>query len=131
MSFYTINQSAKLEAVADNAFHREHEIFAYDLNIENYEAILAAMPQEDWPAELVQYNDATLDLVPDDLDQVVSQYQYRDRIRFLIKTERAERAKSFAVYQALISQIPESNREQTLLQAKQRAEARIATTSAQ
>jgi hypothetical protein len=131
MSFYTINQSAKLEAVADNAFHREHEIFAYDLNIENYEAILAAMPQEDWPAELVQYKDATLDLVPDDLDQVVSQYQYRDRIRFLIKTERAERAKSFAVYQALISQIPESNREQVLLQAKQRAEARIATTSAQ
>ena len=131
MSFYTINQSAKLEAVADNAFHREHEIFAYDLNIENYEAILAAMPQEDWPAELVQYKDATLDLVPDDLDQVVSQYQYRDRIRFLIKTERAESAKSFAVYQALISQIPESNREQTLLQAKQRAEARIATTSAQ
>jgi Mg2+/Co2+ transporter CorB len=131
MSFYTINQSAKLEAVADNAFHREHEIFAYDLNIENYEAILAAMPQEDWPAELVQYKDATLDLVPDDLDQVVSQYQYRDRIRFLIKTERAERAKSFAVYQALISQIPESNREQTLLQAKQRAEARIAATSAQ
>jgi len=83
----------------------------------------------DWPAELAQYKDATLDLVPDDLDQIVSKYQYRDRIRYLIKTERAERAKSFAIYQALLSQIPEADRAQAIAQAQERAIARAAAQS--
>ena len=129
MAFYSINPNAVLDAVADNAFHREHEIFSYDLNITNYETMLAAMPQDDWPAELAQYKDATLDLVPDDLDQIVSEYQYRDRIRYLIKTERAERAKSFAIYQALLSQIPEADRAQAIAQAQERAIARAAAQS--
>lgn len=107
---YTINDSNKKEAVAIAIVHREREVFSYDLNISNYEAMLASLPQGEWPANLAQYKNSTLDQVPDDLDQAVSEYQYRDRIRYLIKTERAERAKSWHVYQALLNQIPEAER---------------------
>lgn len=107
---YTINDSNKKEAVANAVVHREREIFSYDLNITNYEAMLAALPQGEWPADLVQYKHSTLDQVPDHLDASVSELQYRDRIRYLIKTERAERNKSWHVYQALLAQIPEAER---------------------
>jgi len=39
-----------------------------------------------------------LDQVPDQLDQTVSDYQYRDRIRSLLKTERLERSKAFRIF---------------------------------
>lgn len=101
------------------------------MNITNYEIMLAAMPQEDWPENIVQYKNATLDLVPDDLDQIVSEYQYRDRIRYLIKTERAERAKSFAVYNAMITRLPQDRIEELIAQAQVRAAAAQAASQAQ
>jgi hypothetical protein len=70
---------------------------------------------------LAQYKAATLDYVPDELDDIVSQYQYRDRLRYLVKTEKAERAKSFRVYEALIAQIPEAERDTLIGAAISRA----------
>lgn len=101
------------------------------MNITNYEIMLAAMPQEDWPENIVQYKNATLDLVPDDLDQIVSEYQYRDRIRYLIKTERAERAKSFAVYNAMITRLPQDRVADLIAQAQVRAATAQAASQAQ
>lgn len=114
--FYSVSNADKYNILADNVIMREKEIMSYDINITNYTAMLAALPQDDWPSHLAQYANATLDQVPDEFDDIVSQYQYRDRLRFLIKTEKAERAKSFRVYEALITQLPEAERD-TLITA--------------
>jgi hypothetical protein len=119
--FYSVSNTDKYNILADNIVMREREIMSYDINIANYTAMLAALPQDDWPEHLAQYKAATLDYVPDELDDIVSQYQYRDRLRYLVKTEKAERAKSFRVYEALIAQIPEAERDTLIGAAISRA----------
>jgi hypothetical protein len=71
---------------------------------------------------LAQYKAATLDQVPDEFDDIVSQYQYRDRLRYLIKTEKAERGKSFRVYEALVAQLPEADRDNLIAAAIARSQ---------
>jgi hypothetical protein len=119
--FYSVSNTDKYNILADNVVMREREIMSYDINIANYTAMLAALPEDEWPSHLAQYKTATLDQVPDELDDIVSQYQYRDRLRYLIKTEKAERAKSFRVYEALIAQIPEAERDTLIGAAISRA----------
>jgi len=114
--FYSVSNADKYNILADNVIMREKEIMSYDINIANYTAMLAALPDDDWPSHLAQYKTATLDQVPDEFDDIVSQYQYRDRLRYLIKTEKAERSKSFRVYEALVAQLPEAERD-TLIAA--------------
>jgi hypothetical protein len=123
--FYSVNNEDKYKILADNAVMREKEVMAYDINIANYTAMVAGLPEGDWPAELVQYKTATLDLVPDELDDIVSQYQYRDRLRYLIKTEKAERSKSFRVYEALLAQLPEDQRDTLMAEAIARASGQV------
>jgi hypothetical protein len=119
--FYSVSNTDKYNILADNVVMREREIMSYDINIANYTAMLAALPEDEWPSHLAQYKTATLDQVPDELDDIVSQYQYRDRLRYLVKTEKAERAKSFRVYEALIAQIPEAERDTLIGAAISRA----------
>lgn len=118
MSFFTISNTQLSNTIAESIVHREQEIFAYDLNIVNYETALAAMPQGDWPEHLAQYQNSTLDQVPDEYDAIVSEYQFRDRLRYLLKTERAERLKTFKIYEALVAQLP-SDQIATLVAAAQ------------
>ena len=124
MTFYTINTSHTTDAVADAIVGREMEVFSYDMNIANYEIMLAGLPQDSWPENLVQYQRSTLDQVPDQLDQTVSDYQYRDRIRSLLKTERLERSKAFRIYEALLSRIPEADRATAIAAAQARLAAK-------
>lgn len=119
--FYSVSGTTKYPVLADNAVMREKEIMGYDINIQNYASMLAALPADDWPEHLAQYKHATLDHVPDEYDSVVSQYQYRDRLRFLIKTEKAERDKSFRVYEALLAQLPADQRDTLMAEAIARA----------
>lgn len=116
MPYYSITEEQRLNSIADQIILREGEVFSYDLNIANYTALISTLPDGDWPENIVQYKNATLDNVPDELDDVVAQYQLRDRFRYLIKTERAERAKSNAIYQAMITLLPE-DRKQELINA--------------
>jgi hypothetical protein len=120
MAFYTISDQKKYDTIAEAIVGREQEIFHYELNITNYEAMLAALPSDDWPQNLVQYQRATLDQVPDEHDQTVTDYQYRDRLRLLVKTERLERSKSVKVYEALLAQLPEDQRESLIAAAHTR-----------
>lgn len=120
---YSINEEKRLAAIADAVVMREQEIFGYDLNIANYTAMVAALPDGEWPAHLAQYKTATLDQVPDEYDATVSDYQFRDRLRYLLKTERAERNKSARVYDALVAQLPEASKDQLIADAIARAEA--------
>jgi hypothetical protein len=123
MTFYTITQTQTTDAIADAIISREAEIFSYDMNIINYEIMLDTLPTDHWPENLAQYQRCSLEQVPDDLVQMVSDYQYRDRIRVLLKTEKLERSKADRIYQALLSRIPEQDRA-TLITA---AQARLAS----
>lgn len=124
MPFYTISDEQKYSSIADQILMREQEIFNYDMNITNYTTMLTTMPQDDWSAELAPYQNATLDQVPDHLDDIVIQYQFRDRVRYLIKTEKAERAKSNAVYTALLALLPADRKDELMAAAVERAKAR-------
>lgn len=126
MTFFTINNTQLNDTVAEAIVHREREIFAYDLNIANYEGTLAALPQGDWPAELSQYRTATLDQVPDEYDAIVTEYQFKDRLHYLLKTERAERLKTFKIYEALVDRIPEADRVELITAAVARIDSQVA-----
>lgn len=119
---YSITSEHRLAALADAVVSRERELFGYDLNIANYGVMLAALPDDDWPEHLLQYKTSTLDQVPDEYDAAVADYQYRDRLRGLLKTERAERGKSARVYEALLAQIPEAHRADAIAAAVARAQ---------
>lgn len=117
---YTISESHHKAIIADNIVLRDREVFAYDMNITNYEALLAGLPQDDWPEHLVQYKGLTADRIPDEFDDICNNLNYRDHIRGLLKTERAERAKSQQVLDVLVAQIPENELEAALQAALQR-----------
>jgi hypothetical protein len=91
------------------AFHREMEIYQYQINVDNYTVMLAALPQENWPDDLVQYKEAAIDKLPESLDDdiilAISEHQYRDRIRNLLRTEKVEQSKATRVRDALKAQI--------------------------
>ena len=91
------------------AFHREMEVYQYQINIDNYTVMLDALPTDAWPEELLPYKDAAIDRLPDSLDDdvvnTISEYQYRDRIKNLLRTEKVEQGKTVRIKDALKSQI--------------------------
>ena len=92
-----------------NAFHREMEIYGYQINIDNYTTMLAALPDDAWPADLEAFKTVKTEDLPDELsdDQVaqIGDYQYRDRLRVLVRTEKAEQNKSIRIRDVLKAQI--------------------------
>lgn len=107
--------------LASNVLHREAEIEAYQINIDNYSLMLAALPDGEWPEGLKQYAGTSVENLPDDMSedtvQTISDYQYRDRLRKLLRSERMEQGKSQRVLNALIAQIPEDKRALVLEEA--------------
>lgn len=123
-TFHTITEQDNSDTIAENIVHREREVYHYDLNIENYEALLQTLPTEDWPEHLVQYQGKTADQIPDEYDDICNQLNYRDRVRRLLKTEKQELAKAEAVLNVLLEKIPENERETKIAAALQRIKAR-------
>ena len=105
MNYLSISPDDHKKNIADALVMRERELYQYEINITNYSAMLADLPIGEWPENLVQYRGKPLDQVPDELDAEVDSYNYRDRLRKLLKTEKAERAKSLRVYETLLSQM--------------------------
>lgn len=112
MDFISIDPEEKKIAIANAIVSREQEIMSYQLNIDNYTAILAAMSDlsKDWPPEIAAYANMNpnqiASMVPEDLLELVNDYMYRDRISFLLKTEKIEQSKSKRVLEALKLQMP-------------------------
>ena len=104
-----ITNDEKLASAIMNAYYREMEIHAYQVNIENYSAMLLALPSEDWPQDWVAFKGVKVEELPhslsDDDAQAISDYQYRDRLRSLIRTEKAEQSKSIRIRDVLKAQI--------------------------
>jgi hypothetical protein len=104
-----ITDQEKLAGLVMNAFHREVEIYGYQLNIDNYGAMLAALPADAWSSDLEAFKAIKTEDLPDELsdDQVaqIADYQYRDRLRVLVRTEKAEQNKSIRIRDVLKAQI--------------------------
>ena len=92
-----------------NAFHREVEVYGYQTNIDNYTTMLSVLPDGAWPEALAVWASSEIDKLPVEMSdedvQIVSDYQYRDRLRALLRTERVEQGKSRRVLVALKTQI--------------------------
>ena len=108
--YLTITNQDTIDTLAMNVVHREREVHQYQINIDNYTAMLAALPQGDVPEEVAPYMDTpTEDLpafIPLETIQLIADYQYKKRITFLIRTEAIEQGKAKRVLDALKAQIP-------------------------
>jgi hypothetical protein len=92
-----------------HAYSREIEIYNYQVNIDNYNAIMTTLPQDEWPENIIQWKFTPTDQLPftlsdQDVD-IIHDYQYRDRISVLLRTEKAEQTKSSRLRDALKLQI--------------------------
>lgn len=106
MKFISITQDDQDRIVAEAVVHREKEIWHYQLNINNYTAMLASLG-----AGVLSEHDAA----------------FRDKITALLGTEKIEQAKSMRVLDALLSQLPAGQAESLVLAAKAKLDAAVAT----
>lgn len=83
---------------------READISHYQVNIDNYTAMIAMLP-ESWPAHLEQYRSAApvelSDVLPFEDVQTVSDLQFKEQLKKMLLTERLEQRKSMLVLAAL------------------------------
>ena len=106
VDFLTISDSDRKLDLVRALIGREQEIHSYDINSSNYEIMISTLPTGEWPDLIASYKNTPIELVPADLQQNVTDYQFRDRIKALLSTEKLERSKSVRVYEAIKSQIP-------------------------
>ena len=99
MDFITITTADKQNAIADAIVVREAEIWQYQLNIQNYTAMIAGFGPDPLSAE-----DA----------------KFRDKLAALVITEKAEQAKSIRVLDVLKAQLPADQIVGLVTAAKQR-----------
>ncbi|MEI6793869.1 MAG: hypothetical protein WCL05_01370 [Verrucomicrobiota bacterium] len=92
-----------------NAFHRGMEVYNYQMNIGNYTTMLMALPKGAWPDALAGYASTPVENIPPEIGDeeisAISDYQYRDKLRALLRTERVEQSKASRVLDALKVQI--------------------------
>ena len=121
MTLLTITEQDTINTLAVNAVHREREVHQYQINIDNYNQMLTALPTGDVPADIAQYLNTQPDDLPIDMDiddvMLISQYQYRDRLKKLLRTENIEQSKAKAVLDSLKAQLPADTRDQLILDA--------------
>jgi len=119
MAYLFLTQDQQDDIVAKALRGREHEYANYELNKQNYLAILAspdvvALPVL-WPNNLIRYqNIVGEDLAksltnPDDF-AMVTKLQFRDRVQLLLATTGIEQDKTLQVYNTLLDQLPEGDR---------------------
>jgi hypothetical protein len=104
-----ITDQEKLNMFVMNAYHREIEVHSYQVNIDNYTFMLENLPQGDWDEDISLYRNTPLNELPHSLtDEQVQRYidfNYRDHLRFLVRSEKSEQSKSIRVRDALKNQI--------------------------
>ena len=55
MTLLTITEQDTINTLAVNAVHREREVHQYQINIDNYNQMLTALPTGAVPADIAQY----------------------------------------------------------------------------
>ena len=104
----TISPEERQRNTLDALLDREREAYQYQVNIDNYTAMLAALPSE-WTEELLPYQgvvpDDIVNVVPSEHQQAVSDLLFAGKIAKLLVTEQFEKAKVVCVYDALATNI--------------------------
>ena len=94
--------------LADSIVSRTYEVYAYDMNIENYEMILATTlgvyPDAIAYLESLPYEQAIKECPEEYLDEIAELAQHA-RVSYLIRTEVIERKKANSILQVLISRL--------------------------
>lgn len=116
-----ITLSEHTQNLITNAYNRELEVYSYQINIDNYSQMLLALPSDEIPSRLAIYEkvevaDLPVNLSDEDV-QLIADYQYRNRIRTLLRTEKVEQTKAQRVLDALKAQIG-PNADQLILEYK-------------
>jgi hypothetical protein len=117
-----------LANIASNIIHRKSELYNYNVNIDNYTAMLDCLPTGDWPESisalkpsLPEHFQATYSgtVARDnpDLFELWDTYMYRDRVRTLLQTEKAAYRQVLLVHDVLVRQIPASELDSRLTAA--------------
>lgn len=114
--FGGVDQADHLKQLADSIAGREKEIYQYQVNINNFEAMLAgmaaALPAE-WPENLLQYRTWDRDRLVATLDdatlETVTGLLFRDNLRIRIRTERIEQRKAQMVLESLKLRVTDPN----------------------
>jgi hypothetical protein len=92
---------------------REMEVYQYQINIANYEGILASLPSaQPWPQRLQPYRGMSRDQLAANIEsdadlELASQLSFRDEIRLRIRTERMECNKSRAMLETAVASAPD------------------------
>ena len=127
MTYMTVTTQDTLTTLADNVVHREREVHQYQINIDNYTVMLTALPQDDWPTDIAQYKTTLTENIPYSVPmetvQLIADYQYRDRLSYLLRTENIEQSKTKRVLEALKAQIPADQLAQMVADAKAKIDA--------
>jgi hypothetical protein len=96
----TMNKEQLIEAVKA----RKEEVAHYQVNIDNYSAMIALLPGK-WPEELLSHREADpssfLDQWSFEDIQLLSDLQFREKLRRTLATERLEQRKALLVLQVL------------------------------
>lgn len=98
--------------LAQSILMREQEVYQYQLNIYNFEEMLAGMaailPVE-WPENLLQYRSWDKDRLVATLDdqtlETVTSLLFRDQLRMRIRTEKIEQKKAQLVLYSLKAKV--------------------------
>jgi hypothetical protein len=104
-----ITQTEHLDTLVTNAYHREKEVYQYQVNVDNYTVMLTGLPQDAIPSNLAMHINTETQNLPWDMDdadvQMIAQYQYRDKLRSLLRSEKVEQNKARLVLEALKAQV--------------------------
>lgn len=114
MQYLTITEKDRQAAIAAAIVAREQELFGYDLNIVNYNALLEGLPKDPTPKEFQRPKSGE----PLETATRRAEYGFRDEIQARLIAEKVERAKSERVYRVLLEQLPEGEREALVWAAK-------------
>jgi hypothetical protein len=103
-----ITDEKRTKDLADNVVGRTHEVYQYDLNISNYQTILAASDGV-YPEHLLALKDLPADQAVaqcpiEDLAELAELQQYV-RVSYLIRSEIVERTKANGILQVLVAQL--------------------------
>jgi hypothetical protein len=105
-----ITNEQRVKDLADNIVMRTHEVYQYDINISNYQAIVGASdgqyPEHLMALKNVPYDQAVQQCPIADLEELAELFQY-ERASYLVRTEIVERTKANSILQVLITQLKE------------------------
>jgi hypothetical protein len=107
-----ITQDEHDNTIAITIEMRETEVYQYQVNINNYQAALDGMPKEPWPQRLLPYRGMARDqlaaAIESDEDlMLASQLALRDEVRFRLRTEKMEQAKSKMLLDSIMLSVPD------------------------